>query len=77
MSRKTTPVSNTLTQSHPVLMVPHVYTFSVVLYTNGNAPSFSNDALRDALIAALPPGTGVSGISCTNHGVYVQEKDGA
>lgn len=64
-----------LTERHPQLMVAHVHTFGVVLYTNGNAPAWPADALRDALIAALPPGTGVGPITCTNHGVYMPEKD--
>jgi len=51
-------------------MVPHVFTFGVVLYTNGSAPSWPADAVRDALIAALPPGTGVGAVTCTSHGVH-------
>lgn len=64
-----------LETQHPLLMVPHVFTFSVVLYTNGNAPMWPSEAIYDALVAALPPGTGVSGISSVSHGVYTPEKE--
>jgi len=59
-----------LESAHPLLMVPHVFSFSVVLYTNGAAPTWKGPVLRDALIAALPPGTGVSDVTVTNHAVY-------
>lgn len=63
-------MSNELKGHHrPTLMVPYVVSFSVVIYTNGVMPAWSLD-LRDALIAALPPGTGVGEVTCTNHGVY-------
>ncbi len=55
-------------------MVPHVYTFGVVLYTNGSAPRWPAEAVRDALIAALPPGTGVGPVTATNHGVYTERR---
>ena len=58
---------------HPILMVPYVYSFSVVIYTNGNAPVWPSSAVRDGLVAALPPGVGIGEVSCTNHGVYSKE----
>jgi hypothetical protein len=63
-----------LTERHPQLMVPHVFTFGVVLYTNGSAPIWPADAIRSAMVAALPPGTGVGGVTCTSHGVYTSER---
>lgn len=65
-----------LTEHHPSLMVPHVITFGVVLYSNGPCPAWPAQALRDALIAALPPGTGVGEITSTSHGVYSGEQGG-
>jgi hypothetical protein len=67
-------MTQALQERHPSLMVPHVFTFGVVIYTNGSAPTWPSVALRDALIAACPPGTGVGEITCTSHGVYL-EKD--
>ena len=66
-------MTDQLIAPHPQLMVPHVFTFGVVLYTNGSAPTWHVDAIRDALIAVLPPGTGVGGITATNHGVYTEK----
>jgi hypothetical protein len=55
----------------PLLMVPIRYTFSVIIYNTGVTPRWSMDAVRNALVAALPPGTGVGCVSCTDHGVYM------
>lgn len=63
-------MSNELKERHPTLMVPYVVTFGVVIYTNGGMPAWPSNLLRDALVAALPPGTGVGEVTCTNHGVY-------
>lgn len=63
-------MSEPLKTQHPCLMVPHVISFSVVLYTNGPAPAWPQNMLEEALIAACPPGTGVGSVTCMNHGVY-------
>ncbi len=63
-------MSNDLKTSHPLLMVPHVVTFGVVIYTNGPLNLPSPEALREAIARELPHGCGVSSISYTNHGVY-------
>lgn len=65
-------MSKQLQSLHPILMVPHVYTFSVVLYTNGSAPTFPADTIRHALCEALPMGTGISEVTCTYHGVNLR-----
>lgn len=65
-------MSNPLKERHPTLMVPHVFTFGVVLYTNGPAPVWRAEALRETLISCLPPGTGVGEVTLTNHGAYVK-----
>jgi hypothetical protein len=62
-------MSGTLKEAHPMLMVPYVFTFGVVIYTNGNAPVWPADALREAIVGALPPGTGVGQVTCTSHGI--------
>lgn len=59
---------------HPILMVPHLMSFSVVVYTNGAAPVFPANTVRDALLAVLPAGTGLGEITYANHGVYTPEK---
>lgn len=61
-------MSMPLQERHPGLMVPHVFTFGVVVYTNGPAPTWPSETLRNALVAALPPGTGVGRVTETNHG---------
>lgn len=65
-----------LSVQDPLLMVPIRYTFSVVVYNNGVAPHFPTEAIRNALVEALPPGTGVGDVSCTNHGVYMLKPEG-
>jgi hypothetical protein len=59
-----------LKESHPGLMVPIVYTMGVVIYTNGGRLNLPTEQIREAIIAALPPGTGVGQVTCTYHGVY-------
>jgi len=63
-------MSKPLQTQHPILMVPHVLSFSVVLCTNGVQPLLSAETIRSAIIAACPPGTGVGPITCNSHGVY-------
>ena len=61
-----------LSAAHPPLMVPRVYTLSVVIYSNGDVfKSIPTEAVRDVLVANLPAGFGVSTVYCTDHGVYV------
>lgn len=74
---RTLEVDNHLSTQHPLLMVPAVYSFSVVLYHNGVLPVWPTEAIRDAIVAALPPGTGVSDISSTCHGVYCGQQGAA
>lgn len=59
-----------LKERHPGLMVPNVITFGVVIYTNGGALHAPCEAIRKAIIDALPPGTGVGQVTATQHGVY-------
>ena len=59
-----------LKERHPGLMVPEVFTFGVVIYHNGGRMDVPTEAIRDAIIKALPPGTGVGQVTATNHGVY-------
>lgn len=65
-----------LKQSHPLLMVPHVYTAAFVIYTNGNEMNGHDLAktIQKALQDSVPPGVGVSSVSMTNHGVYMEKK---
>lgn len=63
-------MSGELKTNHPLLMVPHVVSMSVVIYTNGPLPPLSADKLRQALIQDLPAGSGVSSITFNIHGVY-------
>jgi hypothetical protein len=52
-------------------MVPYVWTFGVVVYTNGgDRPRIPSEKIRDAIVAALPPGTGVGSITGSDHGIY-------
>lgn len=66
-----------LQERHPGLMVPHVFTMGVVIYTNGQSPHFPAEQVREAISAALPPGTGVGQVTCTDHGVYVGQHGAA
>lgn len=53
--------------AHPVAVLPvlHTLQFSVVISTLGSAPNINySQAVRDALIAVLPPGTGVCEVTC-------------
>jgi hypothetical protein len=59
-----------LQTSHPVLMVPHVVSLGVVVYTNGSLPHLNTEVIREAIAAQLPPGCGVSSIQLNLHGVY-------
>lgn len=61
-----------LKERHPTLMIPQVFTFGVVIYHNGapERPHFPNEAIRQAIIAALPPGCGVGSVTSSDHGVY-------
>lgn len=59
-----------LTTQHPMLMVPNIVSMSVVVYTNGGRLHIDPEAVRKALIDSLPAGTGVSSVSCMQHGVY-------
>lgn len=52
----------------PSKMVQWDISFSASFYTNGAAPTFRMDALRDALIALLPPGTGVGPVGALIEG---------
>lgn len=65
-----------LKTTHPLLMVTEVVSFSVVLYWTGRCgkekPIIRNEALRDAIIAMLPPGTGVGDVSQVTHGQYAE-----
>jgi hypothetical protein len=73
-------MSNELKERHPSLMVPNVWTFGVVIYNNGSAgfpPDIPVEAIRQALIAALPPGTGVGAVTASDHGVYSGYQGGA
>lgn len=63
-----------LENQHPQLMVPHVFSFAVVLYTNGNAPVWPDGMLEKAFAANLPHGVGIGPVSCTNHGVYNDDR---
>ncbi len=65
---------STLQERHPVLMVPHVVTFGVVIYTNGGFKGLDTKAIREALVQQFPPGIGVGDVSCTHHGVYEGEQ---
>lgn len=63
-----------LETQHPLLMVPEVITFSVVVYTNGNNALLGVDlgkVVEGALTQVLPRGTGVGSVSTCRHGVYV------
>lgn len=57
-----------LKTQHPLLMVPEVISFSVVVYHNGKRPVFELEKLRQALIEQLPNECGVSAMTCTLHG---------
>lgn len=59
-----------LKTQHPLLMVPHVLTFGVVIYSNGPRPVIDSEALRAELIRQCAPGDGVSAVSVVSHGVY-------
>lgn len=59
-----------LNERHPQLMVPYVITFGVVIYTNGSAPVWPSETLRDALTKALPPGTGIGPVTSTVQGIH-------
>ena len=67
-------MTKALETHHPLLMVPHVYTLGVVIYTNGDMPAHqsfpSPDVIRDAIARSLPVGTGVGAVTVMNHGVY-------
>ena len=65
----------TLSERRHMLMVPRVFTCGVVIYTNGNDGTlhFPAEAIRQAIIAQLPPGTGVGQVTATDHGVYREE----
>ena len=66
-------MSEPLKERHPQLMVPHVFTCGVVIYTNGNHGHlhFPAEAVRAAIVDSLPPGTGVGQVTATGHGVYI------
>lgn len=72
-------MNNTLKERHPMLMVPEVFTFGVVIYTNGGSDRarLPAEAIRSAIVAALPPGTGVGPVTATNHGVYTDRQGAA
>lgn len=59
-----------LEERHPMLMVQTVLTFGVVIVTNGEPFRLPVEEMREAIIKALPPGTGVGKITCTDHGPY-------
>lgn len=63
-------MTTALQERHPGLMVPLVFTCGVVIYTNGEQTHFPAEQVRAAIIAALPPGTGVGPVTATVHGVY-------
>lgn len=65
-----------LKQSHPLLMVPHVYTAAFVVYTNGNEMNSHDLAgtIEKALQNSVPEGVGVGRVSLTNHGIYTEKK---
>lgn len=67
---KTTQGSKPLEERHPGLMVQTVMTFGVVIATNGESFRFPVEEMREAIIKALPPGTGVGQITSTDHGPY-------
>lgn len=57
-----------LKTQHPLLMVPEVISFSVVVYHNGKKPTFDLELIRGALIRQLPDDCGISAMTCTLHG---------
>lgn len=59
-----------LPERHPVLMVPYVFTFGVVVYTNGGQPIIPDNLIREALISGLDKGCGVGAVTSTCHGIY-------
>jgi hypothetical protein len=59
-----------LKTNHPVLMVPHVVSLGVVVYTNGNLPPLNPEVIRQCIASQLPAGCGVSSIQLNIHGVY-------
>ena len=61
--------SNEIKTLHPMLMVARPVTMSVMVYTNGGPCSIDADAVRRAIIAACPPGTGVGDLQVCIHGV--------
>jgi hypothetical protein len=63
-------MSRRLETSHPALMVPHVVSLGVVIYTNGSLPPIDAEAIRSAIVSQLPPGSGVSSIQLNLHGIY-------
>lgn len=63
-------VTKPLEERHPALLVQNVFTFGVVIATNGGPFRIPAEEIRDAIVKALPPGTGVGKITCTDHGPY-------
>lgn len=63
-----------LETQHPLLMVPRVYSFSVMIYTVQGSPVWPAETIRDALTSVLPPGTGVGAVSCVSHGIYEERQ---
>lgn len=56
-----------MSMPEPMLPVLHTLEFSVVIADEGNLQWHQHDianAVRNALIAVLPPGTGVAELSC-------------
>jgi len=60
----------TVQTNHPALMVPHVVSLSMVIYTNGSLPPLNPEGVREELARQLPPGSGVGPIQFNMHGIY-------
>lgn len=65
---------STLQEAHPILMVPHVITFGVVIYTNGGLQPLDVEAIRRSIVAQLPQGSGVGQVTYTHHGPHVADQ---
>ena len=61
-----------LETSHPLLMVPHVVSLGVVIYTNGNLPLLDPEKVWLAFVEQLSPGCGVGFIQFNLYGIYVE-----
>jgi hypothetical protein len=63
-------MSRELQTRHPALMVPHVVSLGVIVYTTGGLPPLDPDGVRNELARQLPPGTGIGPIQFNLHGIY-------